>query len=92
MEKNERREEREEKEERGEKEEREDGGRLTVGLLHAKTSCRLPRPNPARDAGGIFCSNPAKNNVLGARLEGFSSAGDQKVLLGGLPGGWLELL
>ena len=38
-----------------------------------------PRPNPALgsawDAGGIFYSNPAKNDVLGVRLRGFSSAG-----------------
>jgi hypothetical protein len=45
--------------ERGEKEEREDGGWLTVGLLHAKESCWRPQAEPsalgfAWGAGGIF--------------------------------------
>ena len=65
-------------------------------LLHAKHR-RRPQAEPsalgsAWDAGGIFCSYPAKNNVLGVRLGGFSSAGEQKVLPGGLLGGRLELL
>ena len=88
---------REEREEGGEKEEREDGGWLTVGQFAYKTTRRRPQPEPsvmgsAWDAGGIFCLYPAKNNVLGARLGRFSSAGDKKVLLGGLLGGWLEML
>ena len=68
-----------------------------MGLLHAKRVAGAPQAEPsmlgsAWDAGGIFCSNPAKNDVLGARLGGFSSAGAQKVLLGRLLGGRLELI
>ena len=80
----------------GEKEEREGSLLADSGPFCCMQSLPAPQAEPsalglAWDAGGIFCDLPAKNNVLGARLGVFSSAGGQKVLLGA-PGGRLELL
>ena len=68
-------------------------------FLHAENR-RPPQVKPRNlgsgwVAGGIFSLNPAKNDVLRARLGAFFLSGvkkGQKGALGGVLGGRLELL